>query len=258
MANINIADTAAAVYGRTPGGAEDARNKWLGQMGANDAQQGQVAGGMGYANQQSQAPRGPQATENPLLAGNEASGANGHQAGAVGLAGSLARGQGPSQAAYQLQNGLNMASDMQTSLGRSGRGSAALATGVANTQANTANLQQNAYTQAGALKAQDMTTGRGLYGSLVGTQREQDTARIGQANEMGQYNAQANDQYALGMGNAALGFGQAGLAQSGMDLSNYQQGMNPVNAQTQAQQQQQAWRANSRKQAISNNIQEET
>ncbi len=258
MAIINIASTQQANYGRDPNGSAKARDAWWGQMGANNHQQEQVTGGMGYANGQAQADRGPQATEDPRLAGNEASGANGHQAGAIGLAGGLARGMQPSQGAYQLQSGLNQATDYQTALSHSGRGAAALATGGSNAQANTANLQQNAYLQAGALKANDMAAGRGLYGSLLGTQREQDTARLGQANEIGQYNAQANDAYRLGMGNAAVGFGQAGNAQSGMDLSNYQQGMNPVNAQTQANQQRHAWDANSSKQAVNNNIQEDS
>lgn len=257
MGVIRIDSTDAALYGRDPDGSGKARDAWWGRMGANNPQQSQVTGGMGYANGQAQAERGPQATEDPRLAGNEASGANGHQAGAIGLAGSLASGMQPSQGAYQLQNGLNQASDFQTAMGHSQRGAAAMATAGSNAQANTANLQQNAYLQAGALKANDMTAGRGLYGSLVGTQREQDTARIGQANELGQFNAQANDQYRLGMGNAALGFGQAANGQSGMDLSNYQQGMNPVNAQTQANQQKHSWDSHNSEQAVNNNIQED-
>lgn len=255
---IHIANTPQAQYGRDPNGALKAKGQWMGQMGANDAAQGQAQKGMGWASAQSNGAqsRGPTAQENVGQANNEASGANGNQAGAVYLARNLATGNGPSQGAYQLQNSLNQAQDQQAAIARSGRGGASLSTAGDNAQANTAAIQQNGYTQGGILKAQDMAAGRGMYGTLLGQQRDQDNARIGQGNQLSQYNTNANDQYGLGMGNAALGFGGVGNQQDQQDFQNYQQGMNPINAQTEADQQYQAWLANNQKTAVNNNIQE--
>ncbi len=257
MGNINtIHIPVQAQYGRSPTGAAEARDKWWSQIGANNHAQTAVEGGMGYANGQAQTPRGPQATENPGLANQEASGANGNQAGAIGLAGTLARGQQPSQAAYQLQSGLNQASAQQSAMAGGARGGAALATAGANQNANTADLQQNAYTNAGILKSQDMAAGRGMYGSLLGQQRDQDAARIGQGDQMSQANSDMNDKYALGMGSAAVGLGQAGVGQSGQDLNAFNGGMQVVDAQSEADQQRQRWLADAQKQKVSANKQD--
>lgn len=260
MANITINTPAAAQYGRAPDGAEKARDAWWAQMGANDADQAAIQGGMSYtqreaANAQN---RGPGATEDPRLANQAASGANGHQNGALYLAQQRAMGNGISPGAMQLQAGLNQAMDQQTSMGRSGRGGAAIATGEANAGYNNANMQQTAYTQAGALKAREMAEGRGMYGTIAGQAREQSAARLGMANELSQGNAQLNDRYGLGMAQANTALGNAGADQSITDFSNYQQGMNPVNAQSQAYQQYQAWRANANKQKVANNSQEDS
>ena len=253
---ITINTPPAANYGRTPGGFARARDEWWSQQGQNDEAQDATTQGATWAQQQSQAQRGPQATENAALANREASGAGGHQAGAADLARRMAMGQSPSEAAYQLQRGLDLSSSMQGALGRSARGAGALATASANQQANTANLQQNAFSQGQALRAQEMATGRGLYGSLLGKQREQDAARLGMGNEMAQANAQYNDRYGVGMGNAAIALGQVGNQQAAQDFGYYQQGMNPVNAQTEAWQQYKAWLANAQKQKQAANIEE--
>lgn len=243
----------AANYGRSPDGAARARNEYWNQKDVNNPDQDAVRGGMSWMAGEANRQRGPQAVENAGLAGNEASGAGGHQSGSIGLARGLALGQGPSEAAYGLQRGLDMSSAAQTAIGRSARGGAALATAGANANANTANLQQNAFSQAGMLRAQEMATGRGLYGSLLGKQREQDQARIGMANEMGQFNAGLNDRYRLGMNAAALGMGEVANAQDQQDFAYYQGGMNPVNAQSEAWQQYQQWRAAAEKQKMANN-----
>lgn len=253
--------TIAATYGRpagTPddpggmGGANKARDEWWNREHNNDAQQEQVTGAASYANQQAALgqDRGPQAVEDAGLAQNEASGANGHQQGAIGLAGTLARGQQPSQAAYQLQSGLNQASAQQASMGRSGRGMAALATGGINAQANTAALQQNAFTQGGLLRSRDMAAGRGMLGTGLGQQQAQDQQRLGQANQLGQFNAQQNDAYSLGMGQAGVGLGGVANSQQQTDLLWHQGGMQPVEAQSEADQQQKKWLADAEAQRI--------
>ncbi len=239
----------AATYGRTKDGASDARDQWWDRENDNNEQQAIVGGAANYANGQTQE-RDAQALENQGLSNQEASGANGHQQGAIGLAGTLARGQQPSQAAMQLQRGLQSASAQQQSLGRSARGGAALATAGANQQANTANLQQNAFTQGGMLRARDMAAGRGMLGTALAQQQEQDQNRLGQANQMGQFNADENDRYRLGMGQAAVGLGNVGNAQNQQDLAWHQGGMTSIEAQSEADQQYRQWLADAEKQRL--------
>lgn len=261
--------TFAASYGR-PTGAEDDpigggasaekyRNKWWDQKKANDIQQGIVGAGRGYAEKQAGLgqSRGPTAREDQKLSDQEASGADGHQNGAIGLAGTLARGQQPSQAAMQLQQGLNMATAQQTSMARGARGGAALALAGQNQQANTAALQQNAFTQGGLLRSRDMAAGRGMLGTGLGQQREQDLGRINQANAIGQYNAEANDKYSLGMGGIAVGLGGVGNQQNQQDLGWHQGGMTAVEAQTEAEQQRKEWMGDEESERIAANIEDD-
>jgi hypothetical protein len=251
----------AANYGRPAGtiddpggmgGANKARDEWWNRKADNDAQQGMVNGAAGYANQQAGLgqDRGPMAIEDQALSNQEASGAGGHQQGAIGLAGTLARGQQPSQAAMQLQAGLNQSSAMQQSMAAGARGGAALATAGANMGANTAALQQNAWTQGGLLRSRDMAAGRGMLGTGLGQQQAQDQQRLGQANQLGQFNADLNDKYSLGMGQAGVGLGGAANAQQQTDLAWHQGGMTPVEAQSEAQQQQQRWEGDAERQRV--------
>lgn len=257
MADVTIRVPDAAKYGRSANGSIGARDAWWQRSDAQQGQRDAIGSAMGSA--QKQAVTGPVGAEqDPRLANNASSGAMGHQPGATGLAGSLAAGAAPSQAAYQLQSGLNDASRQQQSIGRSARGAAAIANAGGNTQGNVTSLRQNAYLQGGALKAADMAQGRGLYGSILGQQREQNAAQLGMGNEMAQGNAVQADKFKLGMGGAAVGLGQVGAQQQGTVLGDYQQGMNPVNAQTQAEQAHQLWLAQARKQAAADNTQENT
>jgi hypothetical protein len=241
----------AVQFGNTPGyqGVEASRDEALKQGTANDAAQGQMQDGQSWLNQQSGAQRGPMATEDPTLAGNFASGANGNQAGALGLAKSLATGAGPSQGAIQLQQGLNQASQQQSAVAAGARGSAALAGASANARANVSNLQQNAYTGAGLLRSQDMAAGRGLYGSMADQQRQQAGARMEQANQMGQANAKRNDDYSMNTGSAAVGLGQVGNRLNGQDLSANNRANEASNMQDDANQDYQIWVAQKRRDA---------
>lgn len=234
------------------GGANKARDEWWAGQQKNDADQGLIseagtfAGGQAALGQN----RGPQAVQDQGLANNAGSGAGGHQQGAVDLAGQLARGQGPSQAAYQLQNGLNQATAQQQSMQRSARGGAALATAGANAGANTAAMQQNAYTQGGMLRSRDMASGRGLLGSALGQQRDQQGQLIGQSNQLNQFNADLNDKYSLGMGGAQVGFGDVSNQKQGQDLNWHQGGMTSVDAQSEAEQQGHEWASDAEKQRV--------
>lgn len=256
----------AAQYGRSTGTAEDpygsgaerVRQAWWDRKKDNDAQQGMIEGGADYANQQAGLgqSRGPTAREDQGLSDQEASGANGHQAGAIGLAGTLARGQQPSVAAMQLQQGLNSATAQQTSMARGARGAAALAVANQNRQANTAALQQNAFTQGGLLRSRDMAAGRGMLGIGLGQQQAQDQQRLGIANQIGQDNAERNDKYALGMGEAAVGLGGVGNTLNQQDLGWHQGGMTSIEAQTEAEQQRKLWLIAARNQERARKIEE--
>lgn len=252
MSNTVITVAPNAKYGRSATGANDARDETWAQQGANDQQQSQIQGGMGYANGQSSGTP-MQVQQNQGLANNAASGAGGNQNRAVSLADTLARGNQPSVAAYQLQNGLNQGLAQQRSMGVSGRGGAALATAGADAGANAAAMQQNAWTAGGMLRSQDMATGRGMLGSALGQQQDQNNAQIGEANSVNQANAANKDQYQLGMGQAAVGFGQVGNAQEQQDQGIYAQGMAPVNAQDEANQQYQRWQADAQNQKVAAN-----
>ncbi len=266
MANSDTVVPLAAEYGRSNpltdhyGGANRARDEWWKGMGHNDADQNAINAGAASANRQSEIgqTRGPVAQENAGFANNEASGAGGNQAYATGLAGTLARGNTPSVGAYQLQSGLNQATAQQRAMSRSARGGAALATAGTDAAANTANLQQNAFSQGKILAAQDMTAGRNLYGSALGQQRDQDNARIGIGNTISQANAEQNDKYSLGMGGAAVGMGGAGNGASAQDLQYYQGGMGVVGAQSEAEQQKQRWVADARKRVAAQQAEDES
>ncbi len=261
--DINIVQGAAtpdaAQFGRKPGGAEAARDDAWSQQGNNDAAQKAVQGAQGgaYGEMYGSGTRNPQAREDAGLAQNEMDSRYGHQNGAIGLAGSMAAGNAPSQGAYQLQRGLDQGMAQQASMAGSARGSASLSTAQSNQGYNNANMQQNAFSAAGQLRASDMAQGRGLYGSLTSQQRGQDQERLAQGNAMAQGNAARNDAYGLGMGNLGNQFGEVGNAQDNTDFGYYQQGMAPINDQFQANQQRQGWTANNSKQNAAANQEEE-
>lgn len=171
--------------------------------------------------------RGPQANENAQLSDREAESRYGDQSGAIQLAREAAMGQSPSEAAYLQQQGLNQAVAGQASAAGSARGNAAIALAQGNAAGNTAGLQNQAYTSGSALRAKEMADARGQYGGLSGQQRDQDLQRLGMGNQMGQFNANLNDQYKLGMG-------QLGNAAGNQELGWYQAAQNPYNQQAQS------------------------
>lgn len=231
------------------GGANKARDEWWEGQNRNNDDQGSIFRGGEYAANRAAGAQmaGPAVTENNALANNEASGAGGHQAGAISLADQLARGQVPSQAAMQLQSGLNQASAQQQSMAAGARGGAAMATAGANAQANQAAMQQNAWTQGGMLRARDMAQGRGLLGTALGEQRDQGMARLEEGNRVNQYNSSFADKSALNWGNAAVGFDAIGTDMRNQDQAWYQGGMEPIDAQSEATQQGQEWLADEEK-----------
>lgn len=179
-------------YGGYPGGAADMANLGL--------------RGMGWAQGESMRDRGATAVEDQELSDREAQSRYGDQAGSLMLAREAAMGQAPSQAAYLMQAGLDRSLANQQAMAGGARGAAGIALAQGNAQSNAAAVQNQAYTQAGAMRADEMAGARGLYGGLAGQQRQQDQNRLGMGNEMSRYNAGANDQYRMGMGQLGLGY----------------------------------------------------
>lgn len=186
---------------------------WGGEGGADAWAQGGLIGSRNasqqgnYAFGQMQGNRGPQAWENADLANREAQTRGGDQAGALQLSREAAMGMAPSEAAYQMQQGLDRGIATQQAQMGSARGAAGVAMAGANAANNTANLQNQTFMQAGQLRAQEMAQARGAYNDMSNQVRGQDQNRLGQGNQMSQFNAGANDQYKLGMGGLANQFG---------------------------------------------------
>ena len=219
--------------------------QWGGEGGA-DRMTGVGLQGMGRSNRnadfaynQAYYDRGPQAQENQTLSDREASSRYGDQSGAIQLAREAAMGQAPSEAAYAMQAGLNQSNAQQQAMVGGARGAAGIAMAQGNAAGNVANNNQVAFNEAGRLRAQEMAGARGLYGGLSGQQREQDLNRLGQGNQMSQFNAGLNDQYRMGMLNASNNAQQGAAGW-------YGQSQNPYNQQGQMdtatqQQQSQEW-----------------
>ncbi len=142
----------------------------------------------------------------------------GIQGNALGLAQSAAQGDQPSAAQYMMNSGLNTAMANQQAIAGGARGAGGLALAGGNMAANQANLQSQAFNQGGQLRAQEMAQARDAYGNLAGQQRSQDQARLGQGNQMSQFNAgqrqtagmadKVNDiNYRQAMGNISIGQG---------------------------------------------------
>lgn len=174
----------------------------IGQQGMFGAQANQDA-----FNAEAFRDRGPQAWENANLSNNEAWSRGYDQQGALQLAREAAMGNAPSEAAWQQQRGLDQAIAAQQSQIGGARGAAAIANAQGNAAGNIANLQNQAYSNAAQLRAQEMANARGQYGALAGQMREQDQARLGQANQMSQFNATNNDAYRTNMGTIGAQYG---------------------------------------------------
>ncbi len=205
-ANAGIQGTQVGAYGnpQVQWGGEGGANTWAnyGLGGMNNAQQGQA-----WSGKEGVRTRGPQAVENQSLSNQEAHSRGYDQAGSIQLAREAAMGQGPSEAGYMMQRGLDQSLAAQQAQMGSARGNAGIAMAGGNAAANSASLMNQTYGQAGQLRAQEMANARGLYGGLSGQQREQDQNRLQMGNQMSQFNAGLNDQYKLGMGALSNQFG---------------------------------------------------
>lgn len=212
-------DVQPAYWGGDPNAATDYYNIGAQGLGNSNADAAYFSG---QARDQ-----GPQAFENQSLSDNEATSRGYHQEGALNLALKGALGNQPSEAAYQLQSGLDKAIGGQQSLSGSARGAAGIANASANAGANVAALQNQAFTEAGRLRAQEIAGYTGMYGNLAGQQRSQDQNRLNMGNQMSQFNAQNTTQ-------RQLGFGQLGNDSRRTSQGYYGQMAQPYNQQLQA------------------------
>lgn len=210
-AAVGPGGVAGMQYGGYVGGAEDMSNLGL--------------RGMGWAQGQASQNRGAQAIEDQILSDREAGMRYGDQLGALQLHREAAMGLAPSQAAYLMQSGLDRSLANQQSMAAGARGASAIAMAQGNAQANNAALQNQAFTNAAAMRAGEMAQARGAYGDLASGIRGQDLNRLGMGNQMSQFNAGLNDQYRLGMGQLGLGYYNAAQrphdAQLSADTSAY-------------------------------------
>jgi hypothetical protein len=208
-------------WGGDPNAATDYYNIGAAGLGASNADAG-WASAMAKNG-------GPQAFENQALSNNEATSRGYHQDGALNLALKGALGNQPSVAAYQLQSGLDSAVAQQQAMTGGARSAGGIALAANNAGANVAALQNQAFTQAGQLRAQEIAGYSSMYGQLAGQQREQDQNRLGMGNQMSQFNASNTTQRQLGFGQLAndarrTGQGYYGQMGHGYD-ANQQAGM---------------------------------
>lgn len=168
---------------------------------------------------------GARTQENAALAGRYNEGF-GEMQGATQLSREAAMGLAPSEAAYQMQAGLDQATAEQAGVSGGARGAAALGMAQSNEGGNVAAMQQRAFTEAGRLRAQEMAQARGLYGSLSGAQAGQAMSRLGQGNQFSQNNMQANDAMRGQMGQLGIGAGQLGRGYFGDEMGVYNQASN--------------------------------
>lgn len=167
--------------------------------------------------------RDPQAVENQQLSDNEAYSRGYDQQGAIQLAREAAMGQAPSEAAYMMQAGLDRGLANQQAIAGGARGAGGIALAGGQSAGNAAAMQNQAYTAAGQMRAGEMNAARGLYGGLAGTMREQDQSRLKLGNDMSTYNAGANDNYQLGMGQLGIGQTNSGINAYGQATNAYGQ-----------------------------------
>lgn len=178
---------------------------------------------------------GPQAWEDQSLSNQEATSRGYHQEGALNLALKGALGNQPSEAAYMLQGGLDRAVAAQQAQLGGARGAAAMANAQGNAMGNTAALQNQAFTEAGRLRAQEIAGYSSMYGNLAGQQRAQDQNRLNMGNQMAQFNAGNNTQRQLGFGQLGLGYGQLGSQYYGQMGHGYDQQLAASNSYQQRQ-----------------------
>lgn len=214
-----------------PYGLQNPAQGYGGQYGADNLAgmgfqgMGNAFGNQNYAMGQAMYGSGAQGGENPYLSQYEADSRGLDQAGSLQLLREAAMGQSPSQAAYLMKQGLDQGLANQQAMMGGARGNAGIALAGGNAAANAGAMQNQAYTQAGALRANEMANAMNLYNQGANQMRAQDQNRLGMGNAMSQFNAGQTNQYQMGMGGLGAQYGN-------MANNWYQMGMHPYDQQS--------------------------
>jgi hypothetical protein len=203
-----VGTTAAGLYGDA-----NARGQAADDVAAGYRNAGSPYGGMSGSLYKDAMSRDVPVQESQYYSDNEGQSRAYQQAG-LDLTTQAAMGLAPSEAAYQMQRGLDQASAAQNSMQGSARGAAAIANAQGNATSNIAGLQQGVFTDAGQLRAQEMAQARGMMGTQSQALRGMDQGRLNSSNEFGLANRSMGNQQQLGLLAASQGYG-------GLDNSRY-------------------------------------
>jgi hypothetical protein len=110
-----------------------------------------------------------------------------------------------------MQRGLDQGLASQQAQMGGARGAAGLALAGGNAMANSANMQNQAFTNAGQLRAGEMAQARDAYGDLATAVRAGDLSRLNTGNTMSSNNAGQRTNFNLGVGNVGAAYGNTGL-----------------------------------------------
>ena len=234
-----VGSSAAGLYGDAI-----ARGQAADDVAADYRNAGSAYGGMSNSLYQDAMDRDAPVRESQYYSDNEGQSRAYQQAG-LDLTTQAAMGLAPSEAAYQMQRGLDQASAAQNSMQGSARGAAAIANAQGNASSNIAGLQQGVFSEAGQLRAAEMAQARGMMGSQSQALRGMDQDRLNSSNEFGLANRSMGNQQQLGLLAASQGFGgldnsrystnqNAALGNAQLGQGYYQQGLGVATGQAQA------------------------
>ncbi len=232
-------------------GGDPSKAGYLSDVGLGQTRQASdlIQGAGNNAQWMSEAMRGGYGPQEQVFHGQEDQGqvaneyaSRGIQSNALGLAQSAAQGNQPSAAQYMMNSGLNTAMANQQAIAGGARGAGAMALAGGNMAGNNAALQSQAFNQGGQMRAQEMAQARDMYGNLSTQQRGQDQSRIGQGNQLSEFNAgqsQLGSQHSLdrdvnfrtGMANGATGSLNAGSGAINAGTGALGQAMHPFDQQ---------------------------
>jgi hypothetical protein len=240
----------AALYGRGAFGAEKARDETWALEKNNDKEEGFVRGTMGSLAGQAASAEQRKLSQDSLQRDRAYDSRN--QDDANEQARRLAAGDWNSSAQQQLRSGVNQAMAQQRALAGSARGGAAIATAGANMAANNAAIGQSGAMQAGLLRSQEMATGRGLLNSGLKSSRDMGLENMDMSNRFNQNNAAMNDKFAMDLGGAGVGLGNASAGQDKSNAAYVKLGMAPIDAQSEANQARREWLVDREKARVAN------
>lgn len=232
--------TKQADFGGVPNGAAGYHDLQLGHMDDNNVQQKQAQAGADWAQAGFQGNRGNQAGENASQVADYNQ-SRGNENEALGMMGTAAAGGAPSAAAGQMNLDMNGMMGQRAGAMGAARGLSAL--GGAQMGGAAADAATGIAGGAGMARSKEIGDAVGAYGGMAGTVRGQDIGRIGQYDQMSQFNADLNNQHRLDMGAIGLNYGNLQNQQAATDMGWEQRAMHPYDVQSDMDQERQEWKA---------------